>query len=299
MPEGTGLGKDGVCRMELNDKVTQLEDEIKILKNEVQAVLFDLREVYLNNTNPFNSENNVSVQPVIVPSPPPVPQITPPVVAQTTPDIIEEQTSKPEEIKKEPELKTPEPKKPENKKTAIESQTHSKKEEIPEDPPEDELPENELPDIEEPVIFRQKMRKTNREERDFLPQVQIKEWRPRTDKIPSVNSGKSSEGKDGKVALESLSKLALWVEATVKEIGVSKTEGILEVSAMMGYLSPDMKSILLKFINPASGPQPEKATAREYLSSLMALTDLLGKDNKVETALLYILCQERDKSKAG
>ena len=42
--------------MELDDKVTQLEDEIKILKNEIQAVLLDLRESYLNLENPVSRE---------------------------------------------------------------------------------------------------------------------------------------------------------------------------------------------------------------------------------------------------
>lgn len=42
--------------MELNDKVNQLEDEIKILKNEVHAILLDLRESYLNRENPFNPD---------------------------------------------------------------------------------------------------------------------------------------------------------------------------------------------------------------------------------------------------
>lgn len=39
--------------MELKDRVTKLEDEYKILKSEVQAVLLDLRETYLNRENPF------------------------------------------------------------------------------------------------------------------------------------------------------------------------------------------------------------------------------------------------------
>jgi hypothetical protein len=45
--------------METNEKITQLENEIKVLKNEVQAVLLDLRENVLNAENPFNA----SVQP--------------------------------------------------------------------------------------------------------------------------------------------------------------------------------------------------------------------------------------------
>ena len=41
--------------METGDKITQLENEIKVLKNEVQAVLLDIRENVLNAENPFSS----------------------------------------------------------------------------------------------------------------------------------------------------------------------------------------------------------------------------------------------------
>ena len=76
--------------MELNDKVTQLEDEIKILKNEIQAVLLDLRESYLSNKNPFNvNEAPVMSQPLII-TPPvmPAPQQQPdtPVAVDETPN---------------------------------------------------------------------------------------------------------------------------------------------------------------------------------------------------------------------
>jgi len=38
--------------METNEKLAQLENEIKVLKNEVQAVLLDLRDKYLEAENP-------------------------------------------------------------------------------------------------------------------------------------------------------------------------------------------------------------------------------------------------------
>src|SRR3972149_1527916 len=41
--------------METGDRLAQLESEIKVLKNEVQAVLLDLRDKYLEAENPFNT----------------------------------------------------------------------------------------------------------------------------------------------------------------------------------------------------------------------------------------------------
>ena len=40
--------------METSEKIIQLENEIKLLKNEVQAVLLDIRESVLNAENPFS-----------------------------------------------------------------------------------------------------------------------------------------------------------------------------------------------------------------------------------------------------
>jgi hypothetical protein len=59
--------------METNERVTQLENEIKILKNEVQAVLLDLRDKYLESENPFNESASPpaqSPQQIIINQPP-------------------------------------------------------------------------------------------------------------------------------------------------------------------------------------------------------------------------------------
>jgi hypothetical protein len=42
--------------MELNSKVQELEDELKILKAEIRNVLLDIREVILDRTNPLSEE---------------------------------------------------------------------------------------------------------------------------------------------------------------------------------------------------------------------------------------------------
>lgn len=42
--------------MELDQRLKALEDEVKILKNELKAVLLDIREQYLSCQNPFRTE---------------------------------------------------------------------------------------------------------------------------------------------------------------------------------------------------------------------------------------------------
>jgi archaellum component FlaD/FlaE len=64
-----------------NDKVAQLQDEIKILKNEVQAVLVDLRASYLNRENPFNADASAMAR-----QPANINKDEPPPVAEEQPD---------------------------------------------------------------------------------------------------------------------------------------------------------------------------------------------------------------------
>ena len=63
--------------MEINDRITQLENEIKVLKNEVQAVLLDIRDNMLNSENPFStSKVSATGQQIIVQTPIPQHVIT-------------------------------------------------------------------------------------------------------------------------------------------------------------------------------------------------------------------------------
>ncbi len=93
--------------MELNDKVTQLEDEIKILKNEVQAVLLDLRESYLSKDNPFNpTAPPIANQPIIINQPPPT---TPPPAVEEPDEMTPAADQRSEPVKVEEPVPEPEP----------------------------------------------------------------------------------------------------------------------------------------------------------------------------------------------
>ena len=80
--------------METNERVTQLENEVKILKNEVQAVLLDLRDKYLEAENPFNQSASPAApvpQQIIIDRPPTAPEARP---------TQEQKTTTPEEVHK-------------------------------------------------------------------------------------------------------------------------------------------------------------------------------------------------------
>ena len=46
--------------MELNQKITELEAEVKLLKHEVRETLLDIRESILNHENPFTSVGSIA-----------------------------------------------------------------------------------------------------------------------------------------------------------------------------------------------------------------------------------------------
>lgn len=74
--------------METNERVAQLENEVKILKNEVQAVLLDLRDKYLEAENPFNTSAPSAApapQQIIIEHPPAAPEARPTPEPKATP----------------------------------------------------------------------------------------------------------------------------------------------------------------------------------------------------------------------
>jgi hypothetical protein len=106
--------------MDLEQRVQALEQELQILKNQIQATLLDIREQVLNNTYPAlraedttvaNNGSTLPLPSVPAPRPPaPVPVALPPVemphvrqiVLSNTPDIDEPDT---EEIIRQPEFR--------------------------------------------------------------------------------------------------------------------------------------------------------------------------------------------------
>jgi hypothetical protein len=260
--------------MELNDRVTQLEDEIKILKNEVQAVLLDLRESYLNQENPFNPAASlapIASQPIIISQPPPATEEEPDDGA--TGEDQESQQPETDEPAGELELiDLPElPGEPET----------TEKLELTDEPE----PDNEL----EPVS---KQAPTATEE---IADEEVKRaWRPLAEIGSNFKPGVTTCCPDGKIELSAIDGLTEWLTEAVKRFGRERTEAILGIAEMMGHLIPELKNIMIKFINPIPGEYSGKVTTQDYLASLITLGNLLGNDNKSEIAMLYMLCQEND-----
>lgn len=277
--------------MELNDKVTQLEDEIKILKNEVQAVLLDLRESFLKNENPFNYDKPAMTSRPAEPMPAPPADNTPP-----SPPDIQEEIPVPDE---KPVKQDPEGTLPKDTPAVSVKETPLTGPDLPEPAPAKPQPAIEIeapldiePDPEsEPVTFSPSG--ATAEPKTALKEVK-RERRTNRDSAASFRSVKNTAGFSGeKLDLETIGNLARWVDRTVQRLGHERTEAVLGISETMGYVNTDLKDILIKFIKPSPENQA-KASTQDYLASLIELDGLVGNDNKMEIALLYMLCQEND-----
>jgi hypothetical protein len=266
--------------MELNDKVTQLEDEIKILKNEIQAVLLDLRESFLINKNPFR---------VDAPSPVPQPPITiepvPTPAATVCPNSVTETVSAATCVEVLPEPAYPNP-------GNISALEHGEMEEPLSGGVSFESSQSEELESDTETIGQHSVETKHITGKVNSPAA--KEWRVKSAGSgicsPSGNSALKSEN----IEISVIAKLADWVGDSVKQLGTRKTETMLDIAEMMAYIGPDLKVILSKLILPLGTVEINKSDARDYLASWLKLADILGRDNKPEIALFYILCQEAE-----
>jgi hypothetical protein len=212
--------------MELNDRVEQLEHEMKIMKNEIKAVLLDLRESYLARENPFG------------PGP----------LAGAVPSF-----QAPEEA-------------------AVE--------EIVENGPAGELPDDKPGDYAEPEIT---VAETAPEE---MKRARRREVKPKSRPLELSETGENT-------SLAMVTALTHWAKESTNQLGQEGARAVVEISELMGNVPPDTQNILLRLISLNPSDRPGKITTQAYLSSLLKLTELLGKCNKTEAALISILLEQK------
>jgi hypothetical protein len=272
--------------MDVSHKVNQLEDEIKILKKEVQAVLLDIRENLLNRENPFitpqssaagNYVNQAAApeqeKPVDLPPPPPPPDNTEELPLEA---VIPEEPVSFEDISGD-----------------IEDNGNN---------------ENHGPEMVETIEVVQKVTppaplETARPETEVL----LNTWMPTENsensnghngngKKPDVGT-KENKVKEEKatdelsISIETISGFIDWVEKSVTRLGPEKTKAMLEIAETMKYLKPELKKILVKFVTVNADEDRKEIAFQDYIASLVELAHLLGKDNDSDNVLFYTLYQ--------
>ena len=271
------------------DRISHLERDIKILKNEVQAVLVDLREKYLSAENPLTAASPMTTsQQVVV--------LQDPVAGPSKPVTDSQGSAKEKEAKDKKEEQPVVSEESKDKKEESVSDGAKDKKGEPETASEESNQKKDESDTPSDIVKDKKeetsgalepVKKSNldtaREEvaQAHIPEEVLNNLRPRKDPLP---------GRE--INLIAIGGLVNWAEESVRKLGLQKTEAILDVAEMMGLLSPQLKQIMLKLINTDSDGKMQSVSARVFLDSLVKITTLLGKDNQTEAALLSILSRE-------
>jgi hypothetical protein len=204
--------------MELNNRVEQLENEMKILKSEIQAVLLDLRESYLAGENPFDPGSMVNI-------------LSPSVKTSKI-------TAEGDVIKEEPVGET-----------GIDEKLKSAAAQAVEE-----------------------VKKARRSEIITEPQIRRAGEEP---------------------ALGMVTALIHWVIESTKQLGQEGTKAVVEISELMGNVSPEIKAILFKLLSLSPSGQPGEITTERFLSSLLKLTEMTGKCTTAEAALISMILEQR------
>ena len=272
--------------LETSDKITQLENEIKVLKNEVQAVLLDIRENVLNAENPFNNQrNNATSSQIIIDrqiqtnAPQPAAEVKAaaapaPAAAAAMPAPAPAAAPAPAPAQAAPaqEQKPPQAARP--------SETRGN--------------ENYEPGYK--GNGRKAMEQTEMEHKhngkryaetaheDTNPMEDFEMERPRFELCAS----RTTKGQPDLVAYAGL---ACWVEDATKRLGKERTQAILEISEVAGFLPPEMKVILTKLTTIKSNDNTYKPSVRDYFDSLAKIAALFGNNSDYNAALLLLLAQ--------
>jgi hypothetical protein len=82
-----------------------------------------------------------------------------------------------------------------------------------------------------------------------------------------------------------ISGLARWAEETIGRLGQERTEAVLALSDVMGYLPPDIRHILFNLVKAEPGRNASNIAARDYLDLLARIRD---KRRETLTRLLSI-----------
>jgi hypothetical protein len=272
--------------LETSDKITQLENEIKVLKNEVQAVLLDIRENVLNAENPFNNQrNNATSSQIIIDrqiqtnAPQPAAEVKAaaapaPAAAAAIPAPAPAAAPAPAPAQAAPaqEQKPPQAARP--------SETRGN--------------ENYEPGYK--GNGRKAMEQTEMEHKhngkryaetaheDTNPMEDFEMERPRFELCAS----RTTKGQPDLVAYAGL---ACWVEDATKRLGKERTQAILEISEVAGFLPPEMKVILTKLTTIKSNDNTYKPSVRDYFDSLAKIAALFGNNSDYNAALLLLLAQ--------
>ncbi len=274
--------------MDVSNRVTQLEDEIKVLKNELLAVLLDVKENLLTRENPFGHQQAHSAPQLIAfsqqASAPPEPT-SPQPVSRREPEPEPEAESLPtaeEEVDCEPAYGLDD---------GRASATRYE------------------PQQEMPLPKKQSMVPDDGDDSVWVDEL-VKSWRPldtsysreRIQSAPAEKVSGFGGSLDGNISLATLSGLAGWVTENSRILGAERVQTIFDISEMMGDIPSELKITLEKLI-PHSSPEAQvdsqQIAAQSYLSALKQLATLLRKENVNDFVVMHMVSHGLNSRRRG
>lgn len=198
--------------MELNAKISSLEDEVKLLKGEVKLILSEIRAAVLGQSNPFGGSQGLAMEPQ---SPGTRPAIR----------VVKVPTEREEE---EPGAAS-----------SIAPSWNDEEDLLAEPSPEDPAPayteygQTPQPEaVEEKRAERPAPPAPARSEAPSLPRREV----PAVEKAPTWS-------------LLKVAGLAVWAEEALKQVGPERLQTLLDLCEFAGYLPNSAKEALMRVMN--------------------------------------------------
>ena len=133
-----------------------------------------------------------------------------------------------------------------------------------------------------------------RDEGDSLVDI-VRSWTGTTQEVepaPRQSQEEWLESLEGDVNLALLAKLATWANAAVKRMGGKRAKAILETYVMTGLISSNVARLLEVFVTfDGRGRPAGKLATRDVLTTLMNLDKILGRKVDATAVALSLLLE--------
>jgi hypothetical protein len=273
--------------MDLTNRVTQLEDEIKVLKNEVLAVLLDVKESLLTRENPFTQQSNQSNadRPVIninqsLPSYENAPQ--PENGSSASLERLAGQSLQTENAIPQHGNGNGNGNGHSHDSPQINGNGHL-------DAGRDDEPFQNHLSHQTPGNGNLQNHPSNGHGNERSTKHKFSTPMQTLWKNPENGSTGSSQISNS-IEISTLLGLMKWVETTSAQIGPENTMTILDVTEMMGNIPEDLKLTLDKLVpHTEPGGLQEQVSSRTYLNCLKELARLLGHTNAGDFVAVHVV----------
>lgn len=257
-------------------RIKALEDEVKVLKNEIKSILLDIREQYLSWDNPFAGgphPDGRKIQTVSFGQEMPSPMTS-------RLDEGENPSSAPSESEGDKEARS----------TPSQSLEPKFRAEAPSEARSQRGVSERLLSPTVAPIFKpsdEANRPDEGQSDELSPTVPV--FRPGISGIKRQHGGKQNGAN-----LATIAGLTEWVDQTTQRIGKQRAEAIVEGLYLMERLPSGIKDFLLKFIQLSEAEEPQRHIAtKDYLTVLAQIEGLLGHGSTSEMALVSILTDSK------